>query len=160
MTRIRITLFVRATLLVGAVIALSGCNAPASSSAGATAPTGATTVLLSVTSDASQNPQSVDMAMRFAGFALDEGRRVVIFFNVKGVTIPTAGLPDDFAFGEGTPIKQQVTALIERGADVHVCPICMQALDVEKSDLIDGAKVTTRSSLFANIGPSTVVFTY
>jgi predicted peroxiredoxin len=117
-------------------------------------------VLLSVTSDANQNPQSVDMAMRFAGFGLEEGRKVVIFFNVKGVTIPTAGFPDDFAFGDGSPIKQQLTALIERGADVHVCPICMKALDVDKSDLIDGAKVTTRSSLFAQIGPSTVAFTY
>ena len=36
----------------------------------------------------------------------------------------------------------------------------MKALGVEESDLIDGAKVTTRHSLFANIDANTAVFTY
>lgn len=118
------------------------------------------TVFFSVTSDAQQDAQSVDMAMKLAGFSLDEGRRVVMFFNVKGVRIPVNQFPDDFAVKENQPIKTQLAELIKRGADVHVCPICMKALEVEESDLIEGAKVTTRPSLFANIGPATAVFTY
>ena len=43
----------------------------------------AAVVLLSITSDANESPQSVDMAMKLAGFSLDEGRKVVMFFNVK-----------------------------------------------------------------------------
>ena len=57
-------------------------------------------LFLSVTSDAKQSPQSVDMAMKLAGFSLDEGRKVVMFFQVKGVTCPTKDFPDDFAFQE------------------------------------------------------------
>ena len=117
-------------------------------------------MLLSVTSDANEDPQSVDMAMKLAGFSLDEGRNVVMFFNVKGVTIPKSEFPADFAFQEDTPIKTQLADLIERGVDVHVCPICMKAIGVEESDLIEGAKVTTRPSLFENIGANSAVFTY
>ena len=117
-------------------------------------------VLLSVTSDASDNPQSVDMAMKLAGFSLDEGRQVVMFFNVKGVTIPTKDFDDALAFSDNAPIKEQLQGLIERGVDVHVCPICMKGLGVADSDIIEGAQVTTRPVLFSHIGAYTAVFTY
>lgn len=120
----------------------------------------ASIVFLSVTSDPKTDPQAVDMAMKFAGFALDEGREVVMFFNVKGVNLPTQAFPDDFAFQDDQPIKTQLAGLIERGAQVHVCPVCMKALKVEAGDLMEGARVTTRPSLFEKIGPSTTVFTY
>jgi predicted peroxiredoxin len=118
------------------------------------------TVLFSVTSDVNEDPQAVDMALKLAGFSLDEGRHVVMFFNVKGVTIPSNALADDFAFQQDKPIKMQLVDLIQRGVDVHVCPICMKALGVGESDLIEGAKVTTRPGLFANINANTAVFTY
>lgn len=154
MTDQRFLIFCAISLLVGCGQSVS-TTAPVSISGGNDG-----TVMLSVTSDPRQNPQSVDMAMKLAGFSVDEGRRVVIFFNVKGVTVPTNNLPDDLAFQEDTPLKEQLATLIQRGVDVHVCPICMKALGVNESDLIDGAKVTTRPSLFANIGSDTAVFTY
>ena len=63
-------------------------------------------------------------------------------------------------FKKNDSIKSQLQKLIERGVDVHVCPICMKGLGVEEEDLIDGAKVTNRASLFENIGGDTAVFTY
>lgn len=148
------------------VILLAGCESSSTNKSGAanageaTADSSKSIVLLSVTSDAKQSPQSVDMAIKLAGFSLDEGRQVVMFFQVKGVTCPTKGFPDEFAFQENDPIKSQLQQLIERGVDVHVCPICMKGLDVQAEDLIEGAKVTTRPSLFENIGANTAVFTY
>jgi predicted peroxiredoxin len=117
-------------------------------------------VFFSVTSDVNEDPQAVDMAMKLAGFSLDEGRHVVMFFNVKGVTVPSNALADDFAYQENEPIKIQLASLIQRGVDVHVCPICMKALGVVESDLMENAKVTTRPGLFANISANTAVFTY
>jgi predicted peroxiredoxin len=154
----KVSLLLILLLLISVVGA--GCHERASKAPGGSARSTDSTVLLSVTSDAQANPQAVDMAMKLAGFSLDEGRRVVMFFNVKGVTIPVTGFPEDFAFQENSPIRTQLSDLIERGVDVHVCPICMKALSVEESDLIEGAKVTTRASLFANIGSETSVFTY
>ena len=144
-----------------ALFSFSGCgeSAPASSAAAPAKPA-QTTVFLSVASDINEKPQSVDMAMKFAGFSLAENKKVVMFFNVKGVHIPTAGLSEELAFGENEPIKKQLAQLIEKGVEVHVCPICMKALDVEEGDLMEGAQVTTRPGLFAHIGSDTVVFTY
>lgn len=117
-------------------------------------------VLISITSDMESNPQSVDMAMRFAGFALDEKRDVLMFFNVKGATVPSTKLPEGAAFQQGEPIRKQLADLIQRGAKVHVCPVCMKALDVGETDLVEGAQVTTRGQLFAAITRGTCVFTY
>lgn len=138
---------------------LAGCESASNgSSAPPPAPVG--TVLISVTSDVTENPQSIDMAMKLAGFSLDEGRDVAMFFNVKGVTIPTNSFDDTLTFADDSPIKQQLTNLIGRGVEVHVCPICMKALDVEEGDIMEGAQVTTRPKLFAHIGADTAVFTY
>lgn len=142
------------------LVLVAGCNnhqAGGSAPAAASAPA---TVLLSVTSDATANPQSVDMAMKLAGFSVDEGRQVVMFFNVKGVLFPSQKTAADLAFKENEPLQKQLSKLIARGVDVHVCPICMKALGVEKSDLLAGAKVTTRPALFKHIGSGTAVFTY
>ena len=117
-------------------------------------------VLISVISDMNTNPQAVDMAMKFAGFALDESREVFMFFNVKGVSVPSSQLTDDAAFQENAPVKEQLAQLIERGAKVHVCPVCMKALDVTAADLMTGAEVTNRAALFGAIERGTCVFTY
>lgn len=143
-----------------ALLLVGGCGPSASVSRTTPPPTADSTVFVSVTSDPQADPQAVDMAMKLAGFSLDEGRQVVMFFNVKGVTVPSDRLADDFAFQQNDPLKSQVAELIERGVDVHVCPICMKALDVSEQDLIDGAAVTTRPSLFSNINANTSVFTY
>lgn len=115
--------------------------------------------LLNITSSPIDDPHSVTMALQLAGHALDAGREVVLFFNVRAVMVPTTGLPDDLAF-KAEPIKKLLASLIERGAVVHVCPHCMHALGVEAKDLLPGAMVTDREKLFSKIGAETVVFSY
>ena len=154
-----------ACLILVLFVCVTGCQRSAPTSTPVNAPEASagsedSIVFISVTSDAEQNPQAVDMAMKLAGFSLDEDRRVAMFFNVKGVKLPTNAFSDEFAFQENDPIKTQLANLIERGAEVHVCPICMKAHGVEESDIVAGAQVTTRPKLFANIGADTSVFTY
>jgi len=105
------------------------------------------------------DPHPVTMALQLAGHSLDDNRSVVLFFNVRGVHIPTGQLSDTLAFGD-RPIKEMLSALIQRGAEVHVCPHCMAALGVEATDLIEGAQVTNRESLFSHLNGNTAVFTY
>jgi predicted peroxiredoxin len=118
------------------------------------------TVLLSVTSDANEDPQSVNMALTLAGFCLDENYTVAIFFNVKGVHIPTTGFSEDLAYGDHAPFKEQIRALAERGAEIHVCPVCMGDLGVEAEDIMESAFVTSKPKLFAPVGPHATVFSY
>ena len=57
-------------------------------------------------------------------------------------------------------MKTQLVKLNERGAELHVCPVCMNDLSVSKSEIIDEAFVTSKPKLFANLGSNTMVFTY
>ena len=116
-------------------------------------------ILFSITSSPQEDPHSVTMALQLAGHALDDGREVVLFFNVRGVKAVMESLPDDLAFKD-KPIKLMLAKLIDRGAQAHVCPHCMNALDVTAEDLVRGIVVTDREKLFSKIGSNTVVFTY
>jgi predicted peroxiredoxin len=116
-------------------------------------------MVLNITSDGTQDPHAVTMALQLAGHALDDGMETVLFFNVRGVGVPTRGFPEDLAF-KAKPIRQMLSTLSNRGAEVHVCPHCMEALGVEPDDLVAGAQVTDREKLFSKLGSNTVVFSY
>jgi predicted peroxiredoxin len=116
-------------------------------------------MVFNVTSGAEEDPHAVTMALQLAGHALDDGRDVVLFFNVRAVRIPTKAFPEDLAFKD-RPIKALLTDLIARGAEAQICPHCMHALGVAEEDLVEGATVTDREKLFGRLGENTVVFTY
>ena len=139
-------------------VTLSSCTQPGSSSNPETAASAPSTVFFNITSGP-DDPHPVTMALQLAGHALDDNRSVVLFFNVRGVQIPTNGLSDTLAFGD-RPIKEMLASLIERGADVQVCPHCMAALGVDTTDLIAGAQVTNREMLFSHLNANTTVFSY
>jgi predicted peroxiredoxin len=120
---------------------------------------GGATVFFNLTADPAADAHSLTMAMQLAGHALDAGRRVVLFCNVRAVGVPTKGFDAELAHHD-KPIKQLLAGLILRGAQVHVCPHCMEAEGVKEEELVAGARVTTRETLFAELGPATVVFTY
>lgn len=149
-------------LVLAGCAVLMGCadDSPVPSTVNSASGNSQSIVLVSVQSDATENTQSIDMAMKLAGFSIDEGRKVAIFFNVKGVQIPTKSFASDLKFEGNDPIKAQLENLIARGVEVHVCPICMEAFGITAADIMQGAFVTTRPKLFANIGADTAVFTY
>lgn len=152
--------FFLASAFFGLVI-VATCSGCGNSSQGASS-NDPNVMFLNITIDGSDDPQRLDMALKLAGFALEEKRDVFIFFNVKGVNVPSKAFPADRKFGgdKNATLKKQLEKLIADGAVVHVCPICMEAIGLKKEDLIDGAEVTTKSGLFKKIGGNTAVFTY
>ena len=106
------------------------------------------------------DPHSATMAFQLAGHALDDGRHVVIFCNVRGVVLAMKDLPDNVAFNSNHPLKPMLAGLVQRGAELIVCPHCMKSMSVEEGDLIEGAKVATRELLFSRLDSNTVVFSY
>jgi predicted peroxiredoxin len=145
-------------IVLGLFLAI-GCNQSGQEAVPVATKTESQVMLFNMTSGATEDPHAVTMALQLAGHALDDGREVVLFFNVRGVNVPTTALPADLAFKD-KPIKQLLAQLIERGAEVHVCPHCLNALEVNADDLISGAVVTDRDKLFSKVGSNTVVFTY
>jgi predicted peroxiredoxin len=148
------------TLVFGlSASALVGCTPPEGADGAPVQVAAPPTTILNITSSGEEDPHAVTMALQLAGHSLDAGRTTVLFFNVRGVTIPTVAFPETLSFGD-RPIKELLTSLMERGAEVHVCPHCMAALEVSEADLLPGAQVTNREALFGHMGDHTVVFTY
>ena len=116
--------------------------------------------MISITSDPKADPQAVNMGLTFAGFCVDEGYKVAIFFNVKGIKLPTKDFPTDFKYQSHSPFIDQLKKLKSRGVELHVCPVCMKDLNITKDDVIEEAFVTDKPKLFANLGSDTMVFTY
>jgi predicted peroxiredoxin len=150
-------------VLAGIAALLGGCGpmhkAQTETSMASVHEVGKPILLLNVVSDPREDPHAVTMALQLAGHALDDGRHVVLFFNVKGVNAATRSLDPELAH-RAEPIGQMLADLVERGVEVQVCPHCMKAEGIRADQLIDGATKTDRATLFSRIGPNTVVFTY
>lgn len=99
------------------------------------------------------------MALALANHALDDGREVVIFLNVRAPEIARKDAPEA-AFAANPPPTKMLAALIQRGAQVHVCPMCMKGMNVESASLIPGCTVTDREKLFSKLTADAVVFSY
>ena len=117
-------------------------------------------VVVSITSDPKQDPQAVNMGLTLAGFCVEQGYEVAIFFNVKGVNLPTRDFDPDFQYGEHDPMAEQLKTLHGKGVALHVCPVCMKDLNIPSEGIIDEAFVTDKPKLFAALGSDTMVFSY
>lgn len=149
---------VRFSCLALLILALIGCTTTVETTDAPETPPPDPVVVMNITSGIA-DPHPVTMALQLAGHALDDGREVVLFFNVKGVEIPTSSLPEDLAFG-ADPIRTLLGNLIERGVTAIACPHCLQAMGVNEEDLLPGVTVASRETLFGSIHENTVVFTY
>lgn len=129
-------LFVRKNwlLLVMALTVLSvtvgGCAAPAPASPAAQkAP-----LFINLTSD---DPHRVNMALSFGMKQLERRHPLTVFLNDRGVYVGSS-------VNAGTFAEQQTTiaTLIEKGATVFICPMCMEHYGINKGDLLTGLKVS------------------
>lgn len=116
-------------------------------------------LLFNVTSG-KEDLHAVTMAMQLANHALDDGREVTLFLNVRAPEFARKDLPESFAFHGNPAIKEMLTDLLSRGAKVLVCPHCAEVMGVKQADLLSGAELATRESLFGRLGSDVQVFTY
>jgi sulfur relay (sulfurtransferase) complex TusBCD TusD component (DsrE family) len=119
----RRSLLIGALALMVAVPVFSGV-----ASAGANDP-----LFINLTSDESHR---ATMAIGFGGNQLKLGHPLSIFLNDRAVVIASTA-------NAGTFAEQQAAlkALVEKGANVIVCPMCMKHYGVAEADLLPGLKV-------------------
>lgn len=116
-------------------------------------------VLINITSG-KEDLHAVTMACQLAGHALDDGRTVVLFLNVRAPEFARQDLSEEFVLRDNPPLRDMLASLMARGAQMVVCPHCMEVMGVGEGDLIKGARAASRQTLFAHLGPDTVVFSY
>ncbi len=124
-------------LLLG--IALIGGSIAAPAWAGDSDP-----LFVNLTTDDSHR---ANMGISFGSKQFERGHPLTIFLNDKGVAIGAKA--NAAKFGDH---QKMLTDLINKGAVVLICPMCMKHYGVKESDLLPGLKIgnpeLTGSALF------------
>lgn len=145
-------------------LVLVGCEASvelggkAGSHNAAAAPSENAKVLVVNLTSGEEDLHATQMALNLAGHGLDDGRRVIVFLNVKGAALAAADLGDDVRFEDRPPIREQLKTLIGRGANVLVCPYCAKVMKVADDNILPGIEKADREKLLGQLDD--VVFTY
>jgi predicted peroxiredoxin len=93
------------------------------------------------------DPHRASMGIVFGKNQLKRGHPLTIFLNDKGVFLGSKANVDQFA-----EHQKLLTDVMNKGATVLICPMCMKHYDVKEGDLLEGIKVSnpelTGSKLF------------
>ena len=92
------------------------------------------------------NPHSVLMGLSLA-LKMAEDSDVLVFFSVKGVHHATKEA-ENLQYGDFTNSAELIDKLIQSGAGLFACPMCLSAEKIEKDDLKDGIGVMTQEQFF------------
>lgn len=94
------------------------------------------------------DPHRAHMALAFGRNQLALGHPLTVFLNDRGVFIAAEQGGERFGLHQG-----MLAELVEAGAKVIVCPMCMKHYGVTEADLLDGLQVgkpeLTGGALFA-----------
>ena len=77
------------------------------------------------------------MALVFASRQQQLGRPITLFLNDRGVLLSSTKNADKFKGHQ-----EVLSGLIDKGATVLVCPMCMEHYGVDKTDLAPGLKLS------------------
>jgi sulfur relay (sulfurtransferase) complex TusBCD TusD component (DsrE family) len=81
---------------------------------------------------------------------------LTIFLNDKGVYAGSTVNADEFAAQQTT-----MATLIEKGAGIFICPMCMEQYGIDESDLLPGLKMGDPAAIGAALfQPNTRTLSY
>ncbi len=93
------------------------------------------TLVVNLTSDDVWTEQ---MALAFARNIQDDGYPVVVFLNVRAVTIANTKVPQHRGAITGKTAAELIAEIIEKGGRVFVCPACTRQAGLELADRLPG----------------------
>jgi predicted peroxiredoxin len=115
-------------------------------------------LIINLTSDVNQAPESALMALHFAEKALENDIDVTVFMNVRGVKL-ASNKSSEIVFN-GENLQGIITNILNKGGKVVACPMCMKVQGVQESELIDGIEVSSPNFMMQKLRENPTVFTY
>lgn len=82
------------------------------------------------------DPHRANMGITFGGNQLERGHPLTIFLNDRGVLVGTKAGANRFASHH-----KALAAMIDKGATVLICPMCMKHYGVNPGEVLPGIKV-------------------
>ena len=115
------------------------------------------TLLINLTTDDVSTSQ---MAFGYANAVLGAGYDVVLFLNVRAVTLANADIPQHVEGLRGQTARQELTSLMDRGARVFVCGNCTEQVGLSADDWIDGVERGGSELIAIQMAPTTSIMSY
>ena len=145
-----------------AIAAFSACALALQSSTDASKskPSSRPTIVISITTGA-DDLFKVMSAFHLAQDALEDGRRVILYFNAGGVTVPVKRLEHDLRLGDERPLWLMLQDLMRGGAEVVVAGEAARLMGMVVADFVPGSVIRPWSGkVFAMVDSNALVFTY
>jgi predicted peroxiredoxin len=108
-----------------------------------------------------EDAERVMIAFLVAGAALDKGKSVAVFVTKDAVHLATPGTATGTPCEGCPPIERLFAQFEEKGGELLVCPICLNARGLQDAELVPNATVAGATPLWEWIGDEdATVFSY
>lgn len=115
------------------------------------------TIIFNVTTDDVWTGQ---MALGLAKRMLDAGHDVVVFLNVRAVTLANSAVPPHTAAGPGLTAHEMIAGLLDAGGRVFVCPTCTVQAGLSADNWIEGVEAGSPELIDLMMAPGTRIISY
>ncbi len=130
-------------VLLSAAALVAGCQSAGSHGLGSVTRDG---VFVHV-SKGDEDPHAVLMALKMATL-MSADRDVLVYFDLKGINVVLKDAKD-VSFPTFDSSKAQITALINKGIPLYVCPGCLKATGKKPEDVMPGVKIAEKDAFFS-----------
>jgi predicted peroxiredoxin len=108
-----------------------------------------------------EDPEKVTVAFLVAVGAAESGRPTLMFLTKEAVRLAVPGVAVGTACEGCPPLPDLLRRYTEAGGRFYVCPICFNAKQLDKGDLIAGAELAGTVPMWEWIGDEgTTSFSY
>ena len=106
------------------------------------------------------NDEVSSVGLTLANGAMTAGKSVGLFLTSAAIDLVRKNGVDHTHVRPMEPLKELLTAFMERGGDVWACPPCTTARGYDEDSLLDGVVISGASVIFERIkdGAATLTF--
>ena len=107
-----------------------------------------------------EDPEKVTVAFLVAVGAAESGRPTLIFHAKEAVRLALQGVATGVACDGCPPLADLLTRYERAGGTYMVCPVCFNAKQLDKGDLVPNAELAGSVQLWEWIGDGATTFSY
>jgi predicted peroxiredoxin len=107
-----------------------------------------------------EDPEKVTVAFLVAVGAAESGRPTLIFQAKEAVRLALQGVATGVACDGCPPLADLLTRYERAGGTYMVCPVCFNAKQLDKGDLVPNAELAGSVQLWEWIGDGATTFSY
>jgi predicted peroxiredoxin len=107
-----------------------------------------------------EDAERVLVAFLVGGAAVEQGKQVTMFLTKDAVKLALPGRAEGVACEGCPPLERLFEQYASGGGELLVCPICLNARNLQDSELVPNARVGGATPLWEWVGDGATVFSY